>query len=35
VEPSDIFFQQHWEEYYFLEKKTIAFLPEVLMNRIE
>jgi hypothetical protein len=35
VEPSDIFFQHHWEEYYFLEKKTIAFLPEVLMNRIE
>jgi hypothetical protein len=24
VEPRDISFQQHWDEYYFLRKKTIA-----------
>jgi hypothetical protein len=25
VEPRDIFFQQHWEEYYFFRKKSISY----------
>ena len=28
VEPREIFFQQHWEEYYFLEKKNSLASPE-------
>ena len=33
VEPRDIFFQQHWEEYYFCRKRTQKLSPGLIKDQ--